>query len=75
VALARDLGFDPVDAGRLAMARYTQPFAMLWIKLALVHGLGRRFAFRPPAALTRYCIPKGPVSVERVGIILPASCS
>jgi hypothetical protein len=28
------------------MARYTQPFAMLWIKLALVHGLGRRFAFR-----------------------------
>jgi 8-hydroxy-5-deazaflavin:NADPH oxidoreductase len=47
VALARDLGFDSVDAGRLAMARYTQPFAMLWIKLALVHGLGRRFAFRP----------------------------
>jgi NADPH-dependent F420 reductase len=46
LALARDLGFEPVDAGPLAMARCTEPFAMLWIKLALVQGLGRRFAFR-----------------------------
>jgi hypothetical protein len=46
IALARDLGFEPIDAGPLAMARYTEPFAMLWIKLALVQGLGRRFAFR-----------------------------
>lgn len=46
IALARDLGFDPIDAGPLAMARYTEPFAMLWIKLALAQGLGRRFAFR-----------------------------
>ena len=46
VALARDLGFEPIDAGPLAMARYLEPFAMLWIKLALVQGLGRRFAFR-----------------------------
>ena len=45
IALARDLGFEPIDAGPLAMARYTEPFAMLWIKLALVQGLGRRFAF------------------------------
>jgi len=46
MALARDLGFEPLDAGPLSMARYTEPFAMLWIKLALVQGLGRRFAFR-----------------------------
>ena len=46
IALARDLGFEPIDAGPLAMARYTEPLAMLWIKLALVQGLGRRFAFR-----------------------------
>ena len=46
LALARDLGFEPVDAGPLSMARYLEPFAMLWIKLALVQGLGRRFAFR-----------------------------
>lgn len=46
IALARDLGFEPIDAGPLAMARYLEPFAMLWIKLALVQGLGRRFAFR-----------------------------
>lgn len=46
IALARDLGFEPIDAGPLSMARYLEPFAMLWIKLALVHGLGRSFAFR-----------------------------
>ena len=46
LALARDLGFAPIDAGPLSMARYLEPFAMLWIKLALVQGLGRRFAFR-----------------------------
>jgi hypothetical protein len=26
------------------MARYLEPFAMLWIKLALTHGLGRPVA-------------------------------
>jgi predicted dinucleotide-binding enzyme len=46
ITLAHDLGFDPVDAGPLSMARYLEPFAMLWIKLALAQGLGRRFAFR-----------------------------
>jgi predicted dinucleotide-binding enzyme len=45
LALARDLGFAPIDAGPLSMARYLEPFAMLWTKLALVQGLGRRFAF------------------------------
>jgi 8-hydroxy-5-deazaflavin:NADPH oxidoreductase len=46
LVLARDLGFEPVDAGPLSMARYLEPVAMLWIELALVQGLGRRFALR-----------------------------
>jgi len=44
--LATELGFDVVDAGPLAAARYTEPFAMLWITLAVRSGLGRDFAFR-----------------------------
>jgi hypothetical protein len=44
--LARDVGFDVADAGPLAAARYTEPFAMLWITLAVRSGLGRDFAFR-----------------------------
>jgi NADPH-dependent F420 reductase len=43
--LARDLGFAVVDVGPLSGARYTEPFAMLWITLAVRGGLGRDFAF------------------------------
>ena len=43
--LAGDLGFEPVDAGELAIARLLEPFAMLWIHLALRQGMGRDFAF------------------------------
>jgi len=32
--LIRDAGFDPVDAGPLRMARYTEPFALLVARLA-----------------------------------------
>lgn len=32
--LIRDVGFDPVDAGPLRMARYTEPFALLVAQLA-----------------------------------------
>ena len=32
--LIRDLGFDPVDAGPLEVARYTEPFTLLIAKLA-----------------------------------------
>jgi predicted dinucleotide-binding enzyme len=31
--LISDVGFDPVDAGPLKMARYLEPLAMLWINL------------------------------------------
>jgi predicted dinucleotide-binding enzyme len=44
--LAADLGFDPHDAGPLTQARYLEPFAMLWITLALNQGYGREFGFK-----------------------------
>lgn len=44
--LAADLGFDPHDAGPLTQARYLEPFAMLWITLALKQGYGREFGFK-----------------------------
>jgi predicted dinucleotide-binding enzyme len=44
--LAANLGFDPKDAGPLTQARYLEPFAMLWISMAVFHGYGRDFAFQ-----------------------------
>ena len=44
--LAADLGFDPLDAGPLRQARLLEPFAMLWISLALQYGYGREIAFQ-----------------------------
>ncbi len=45
VGLAKDLGFDAHPFGKLAEARYLEPMAMVWIRLAMVHGWGRGFAF------------------------------
>ena len=45
IALATLIGFDAVDCGDLASARYLEPFAMTWIHMAIKLGLGRRFAF------------------------------
>jgi len=45
MSLASDLGFEPVDAGPLAMSRHLEPLAMLWIKLAYAQGLGTQFGF------------------------------
>ncbi len=44
--LARDIGFDPIDAGPLANARLLEPYAMPWIWLAVKGGVGRDFAFK-----------------------------
>jgi len=41
--LARDLGFEPQDAGPLTSARLLEPLAMLWITLAYRQGLGTDF--------------------------------
>jgi 8-hydroxy-5-deazaflavin:NADPH oxidoreductase len=43
--LVRQLGFEAIDAGGSKIARLIEPYAMLWIHLALVQGLGRNFAF------------------------------
>jgi hypothetical protein len=44
-ALLADLGFEPVDAGPLSNARLLEPYAMLWIDLAVNRGQGRDIAF------------------------------
>ena len=44
--LAADLGFEPVDAGPLNNARYLEPFAMLYIHLAVKGGWGSNCAFK-----------------------------
>jgi 8-hydroxy-5-deazaflavin:NADPH oxidoreductase len=43
--LVEELGFDPIDAGDAKVARLIEPYAMLWIHLALFRGFGRDFAF------------------------------
>jgi len=44
--LIRDVGFDPVDAGPLRMARYTEPFTLLIAQLAYESGAGPELAYR-----------------------------
>lgn len=43
--LAAAIGFDPVDAGPLSAARDLEHVACLWIRMAIVLGQGRDFAF------------------------------
>jgi predicted dinucleotide-binding enzyme len=44
--LIRDVGFDPVDAGPLGIARYTDPFALLVAQLAYEREGGPELAYR-----------------------------
>jgi predicted dinucleotide-binding enzyme len=44
--LIRDVGFDPVDAGPLRMARYTEPFTLLIAQLAYETSTGPQLAYR-----------------------------
>jgi predicted dinucleotide-binding enzyme len=44
--LIRDVGFDPVDAGPLRMARYTEPFALLVAELAYERYESPELAYR-----------------------------
>jgi predicted dinucleotide-binding enzyme len=43
--IARDVGFEAQDFGKLENARLLEPMALVWIRLAYQHGLGRDFAF------------------------------
>lgn len=44
--LIRDVGFDPVDAGPLRIARYTEPFSLLIGQLAYEGNAGPEIAYR-----------------------------
>ena len=44
--LIRDLGFDPLDAGPLRIARYTEPFGLLVAQLAYEGEGGPQLAYR-----------------------------
>jgi len=44
--LIRDVGFDPIDAGRLRIARYTEPFTLLIAQLAYEGDEGPELAYR-----------------------------
>jgi 8-hydroxy-5-deazaflavin:NADPH oxidoreductase len=45
MSLASLIGFDALDVGELSAARYLEPYAMLWIHMAMKQGMGRQFAF------------------------------
>jgi predicted dinucleotide-binding enzyme len=45
-ALIRDVGFDPVDAGPLRIARYIEPFALLMAQLAYEGDRGPALAYQ-----------------------------
>jgi predicted dinucleotide-binding enzyme len=44
--LIRDVGFDPIDAGPLRIARYAEPFALLIAQLAYEGERGPQLAYR-----------------------------
>ena len=44
--LIRDVGFDPLDAGPLRIARYTEPFTLLIARLAYEGDHGPELAYR-----------------------------
>jgi 8-hydroxy-5-deazaflavin:NADPH oxidoreductase len=43
--LAVELGFEPYDVGPLTEARLLEPFALVWIHLAVLQKMGTSFAF------------------------------
>jgi predicted dinucleotide-binding enzyme len=51
--LARDIGFDSVDAGSLKSARYSEPMAMLWAAMVVTGDYGDELAFRALRATRR----------------------
>jgi 8-hydroxy-5-deazaflavin:NADPH oxidoreductase len=44
--LTGQIGFEPVDAGPLSLARVLEPLAALWVNLAYSQGMGPNIAFK-----------------------------
>ena len=44
--LIGELGFETIDAGDLVVVRLLEPYALIWIHLALRRGFGTNWAFR-----------------------------
>jgi predicted dinucleotide-binding enzyme len=44
--LGADIGFDPVDAGKLKAARYLEPMGMLMISLGYGLGMGTKIGYK-----------------------------
>lgn len=45
IDLVSELGFETVDAGDLTLARLLEPFALIWIHMALRRGFGTNWGF------------------------------
>ena len=46
MSLAKQIGFDPIDAGSIIQSRYLEAMAWLWISMAMKGGHGRNIAFK-----------------------------
>ncbi len=44
-SLVGELGFDTADAGDLTLARLLEPFALVWIHMAVQRGFGTQWVF------------------------------
>lgn len=44
--LAAELGFEPINAGKLSIALYAEVLGMFAVRLALDSGYGRAISFR-----------------------------
>lgn len=44
--LASDLGFEPIDAGSLAVSKFLETLAIFWGQLAYAQSMGRNIAWR-----------------------------
>jgi 8-hydroxy-5-deazaflavin:NADPH oxidoreductase len=45
LGLAKELGFDAIDAGKLDAARLLEPMALLWVRMAYAQGMGPNVAY------------------------------
>jgi predicted dinucleotide-binding enzyme len=68
--LIRDVGFDPVDAGPLLTARYSEPFSLLVVQLACVRG-GRG----PGAGIPVRAVRGADMTPGRVALVMGAGDS